>query len=41
MHVGGFALVAEDERCNITGLSNFGYIVLQRHRRAQHDTKII
>lgn len=41
MHVGGFTLVAEDELGNITGLSNFGYIVLQRHRRGQHDTKII
>jgi hypothetical protein len=41
MHVGGFTLIAEDEMCNVTGLSNFGYIVLQRHWRGQHDTRII
>jgi hypothetical protein len=40
MHVGGFTLVAEDDDCNITGLSNVGYIILQRHKRGQGDSGI-
>jgi hypothetical protein len=35
MYIGKYALVAEDEDCNINGLTLFGYMILQRYKRGQ------
>jgi hypothetical protein len=40
MHVGDFTLVAEDENCNINGLSYFGYIILERYKKGQTDIRM-
>lgn len=40
MQVDGFTLVAEDESCNINGLTYLGYIVLQRYKRGQTQIRV-